>query len=170
MRDGAKQGLYRGIVLLYFAYGSNMDWLQMQERCPSACFVCVAKLKDFRLAFTRKSVKRNCGVADAVSALGHDVWGVCYEIKERDIGCLNKCEGFDPGMPREKNAYVKEERHVYIDGNEEKPLSVQVYFAIRQPNPPLPNEQYKSQIVGGAKHWHLPKEYIKVLEQIEVAP
>ena len=155
--------------MLYFAYGSNMAWSQIRERCPSACFVCVAKLKDYRLAFTRKSIRLGCGVADALPEPSHDVCGVVYEIEEGDIGRLNKCEGFEPGRPREKNAYVREEHHVYVDGNEEKPLSVQVYFAIRQPNPPLPNEEYKSLIVGGAKHWHLPEEYIKALEQIEVA-
>ncbi len=155
--------------MLYFAYGSNMDWSQMRKRCPSVCFVCVAKLKDYRLAFTRKSIKRDCGVADVVPAPGHDVWGVVYEIEERDTGRLNKCEGFDPGRPHEKNAYVREDRHVYVDENEEKPLAVQVYFAIRQSNPPLPNEEYKSLIVGGAKHWYIPEEYIKALEQIEVA-
>ena len=49
--------------MLYFAYGSNMEWKQMRERCPSAMFVCIAKLKDRRLAFTRKSKDRGCGVA-----------------------------------------------------------------------------------------------------------
>ena len=59
---------------LYFAYGSNLHWPQMKERCPSARFHCVAKLKDHRLAFTRKSISRDCGVADVVPEQGHDVW------------------------------------------------------------------------------------------------
>jgi len=41
--------------MLYFAYGSNMDWAQMRSRCRTARFVCVEKLKDHRLAFTRKA-------------------------------------------------------------------------------------------------------------------
>jgi len=52
--------------MLYFAYGSNLDFAQMRDRCPSALFVAIAKLPDHRLAFTRKSIKRACGVADAV--------------------------------------------------------------------------------------------------------
>ncbi len=156
--------------MLYFAYGSNMDWGQMRERCPSARFACVAKLKDHRLAFTRKSEKRGCGVSDVIPDPGRDVWGVVYEIDEHDLGRLDKYEGFVPGRRREDNAYFREERHVGRDGNESDPLAVWVYFAIPQPNPPLPNEEYKRLIVEGARFWHLPEDYISQLEQIEVVP
>ena len=68
--------------MLYFAYGSNMNWQQMRERCPSARFVGVALLSEHKLAFTRKSKKRGCGVADAVLEGGRKVWGVIYEIDD----------------------------------------------------------------------------------------
>ena len=42
----------------------------MKERCPSAKFVAVAKLTDHSLQFTRRSVNRGCGVADAVPERG----------------------------------------------------------------------------------------------------
>jgi hypothetical protein len=45
----------RGHSMLYFAYGSNMNWQQMQDRCPSARFFGVALLPDHKLAFTRES-------------------------------------------------------------------------------------------------------------------
>ena len=32
--------------MFYFAYGSNMDWDQMKQRCPSAHFLGVAELRD----------------------------------------------------------------------------------------------------------------------------
>jgi hypothetical protein len=34
----------------YFVCGSNMDWLQMREHCPSAHFVGIALLPDHKLA------------------------------------------------------------------------------------------------------------------------
>ena len=40
-------------MMLYFAYGSNLDCGQMRSRCPSTQFVCRAVLKDHSLAFTR---------------------------------------------------------------------------------------------------------------------
>jgi len=82
--------------MVTFAYGSNMNWNQMRERCPSSRFVGIAVLRDHKLAVMRK-------------------------------------------------------------------------FGNPQPNPPLPNRAYKSLILAGARYWHLPEEYIRELEQIEVS-
>lgn len=78
--------------MLYFAYGSNMECIQIKKRCPSASFVGIAKLSDYRLAFTRRSTKRRCGVADVVPEEGHRVWGVIFKIAEGDIKRLDECE------------------------------------------------------------------------------
>lgn len=142
--------------MLYFAYGSNMDWGQMRKRCPSASFVCVAKLKDHRLAFTRCSPTRKCGVADAIPAVGQCVWGVVYEIADTEIAKLDQCENYQAGRKREENSYVREKREVYRNGDENYPVAVQVYFAIPQPNRPRPSREYLQLIVGGAKFWRLP--------------
>src|SRR5947208_12969770 len=71
--------------MLYFAYGSNMDSTQMKERCPSAKFVCRAKLPSHRLAFTLRSCRRGCGVADILRDEAKDVWGVVYELPENEL-------------------------------------------------------------------------------------
>jgi gamma-glutamylcyclotransferase len=155
--------------MLSFAYGSNMDWNQMRDRCPSAQFVCVALLRDHRLEFTRYSVDRKCGVADAVAQEAAEMWGVVYQIPETEIARLDRRERFRPGSEREKNAYVREERHVYRDGNEEQPLLVHIYFANHEPDPPLPSAQYKQLIVGAAEYWHLPQTYIDELRRIRTA-
>ena len=89
--------------MLIFAYGSNMNWDQMRERCPSSRFVGIAVLRDHKLAFTRKSVNRGCGVADVVAEDGAQVWGVVYEIVDLDVGKLDASEGFRPG--RDMNSY-----------------------------------------------------------------
>ncbi len=154
--------------MLYFAYGSNMDWAQMMGRCPSARFIGIAVLPDHRLAFTRCSRIRGCGVADAVPDPGSETWGVIYEIDDRDVRILDACEGYEPG--RENNAYRREERHVYLNGNKEAPMLVSIYFASRDENYPLPNQAYKDLILSGAKYWHLPDSYIEnVLSRIEVS-
>ena len=153
--------------MLYFAYGSNMDWCQMRHRCPSAMFVAVAVLPDHELRFPRKSQNRGCGVADAGAVEGSEVWGVVYQIDEQDVGKLDANEGYRLG--RQKNAYQRESRHVFEDGSKKNPFEVAVYFANREDDPPLPNQTYKDLILAGAKHWHLPDEYIQnVLERIKV--
>lgn len=148
--------------MLYFAYGSNMDWDQMRERCPSAQFVGKALLRDHKLAFTRKSVERGCGVADIVPEKGQKVWGVVYEISERDKGRLDMCEGFDP--TRDQNAYWRRQVLVLLDGDEDKPLTAWTYFAQKEQDPPPPSAAYLSLLLKGARHWHLPEEYIRELE------
>lgn len=157
----------RGNTLLYFAYGSNMDWDQIRERCPSARFCGVAVLLDHRIAFSRYSTTRRCGVADAVGNEGREVWGVVYDIDELDIGHLDKKEGFQPGTI--KNPYIREQRHVFLDGHREKPLTVAIYFATPEPGTHLPSQRYKDLILSGAKYWHLPENYIRdILEPIHV--
>ncbi len=153
--------------MLYFAYGSNMNWEQMQARCSSASFVAVARLADHRLAFTRRSVSRGCGVADAVPEPGHSLWGVVYQVPESELAFLDSAEGFRPG--RGHNSYWRRECMVFQEGDEDRPLQVEAYFAEREPNPPLPNQAYKDCILAGARHWRLPAEYIAELEAIEVS-
>lgn len=143
-----------------------MDWDQMKDRCPSAKFVGVAKLPGHKLVFSRKSVKRNCGVADAVADQDSDVWGVVYEIDDQEIGRLDDAEGYLPG--RANNAYRREERRVLLKGDESKPVTATAYFATAEENPPRPSLVYKSQLLKGANHWGLPQSYIRdVLEAIE---
>src|SRR5205823_3802603 len=80
--------------MLYFAYGSNMDWAQMKERCPCAKFVCRAKLPSHRLAFTLRSCRRRCGVADILSDETREVWGVVYELLEIELKNVDRDEDF----------------------------------------------------------------------------
>lgn len=153
--------------MLYFAYGSNMDWEQMRRRCPSAEFVSIARLKDYRFAIARTSHSRGCGSAGVLSQPGAAVWGVVYEIGANDWGPLDAAEDFVPG--RERNGYTRRECAVHADGNEEQPFFVSLYFPELEENPPLPNAEYKRLIVGGAKYWRLPRDYVRELEKMKVA-
>lgn len=153
--------------MLYFAYGSNLDWDQMRERCPSASFVTLAKLKDHCLGFTRESTERECGVADVVQSKGDEVWGAVYNIDEMDVSELDKHEGYQPDRRSGSNSYNRKETHVYSDKEPEEPLLVCVYFAVKQKKPPLPSDEYKGFIVRAAKHWNLPAAYVRKLENIK---
>jgi gamma-glutamylcyclotransferase (GGCT)/AIG2-like uncharacterized protein YtfP len=144
-----------------------MSWNQMKQRCPSARFLGIAVLPDHRLAFSRYSGIRKCGVADAVENEGSEVWGVVYDIDELDVCNLDKNEGFQPGS--KKNSYQREQRHVFLDGHREKPLTVAIYFATPEPGSHLPSQKYKDLILSGANYWHLPENYIRdILEPIQV--
>lgn len=154
--------------MLYFAYGSNMDMEQMRERCPSARFVGIATLRSYRLAFTRKSRKRQCGAADVLSDKSRVVWGAVFEIDDREIVRLDRSEGHVLG--RRENAYNREQRQVFLDDKDDQQLAAMIYIAEREMNPPPPNMEYKSQILAAARDWGLPSEYIRELEAIEATP
>ena len=143
--------------MLYFAYGSNMNWAQMRERCPSVRFVAVARLQGHRLAITRKSRRRLCGTADVVSEAGCQVWGIVYEI---DDGELSVLDGLEDGYGREK-------MKVRPANDGARPLEAWVYIAEKEDSPPPRNALYKSLILEGARHWRLPEAYIAMLEMIE---
>ena len=133
----------------------------MRERCHSARFSCVARLVDHRLAFTRRSRNRGCGVGDAVLSHGNNVWGVVYEIDETELPELDRREGVNSG------AYVRRDEQTIHDRNGGQAIQASIYFANQEQNPPLPNAEYKRLIVGGARFWGLPDGYIEELERIE---
>lgn len=153
----------------YFAYGSNMLLDQMRGRCPSAAFVCIATLADYRLAFTRtaKGNWKGYGVADVVRATGEKVWGVVLQIDESDVAELDRSEGYQPS--RAKNAYRRTQVQVLCDGDTSRPLEAQTYVVCEREVPdPLPHREYVARIVQGARHWNLPDDYLRRLEHIEV--
>jgi len=145
--------------VLYFAYGSNLDWEQMKARCPSSEFACIALLKDHRLSFSRHSAVRNCGVAHILKEKGSDVWGVVYEVSEEDMRVLDTYEGYDPDRDFSENAYNRENIVIYRNGNINESIEAITYYAVPQDGTHIPSAQYKAHIVNGAEHWSLPDEY-----------
>jgi gamma-glutamylcyclotransferase len=143
----------------YFAYGSNMNWQQMQRRCPSSRFVHVARLPDYRFGITRHSRLRNCGTANIYPVSGDEVWGIIYEVSDADLTVL---DSFEDGYRREILSF-----HPVKDGTQ--PLDALVYMADIDQNVPRPNPEYRRLIVEGAKHWQLPESYVALLEVIQVA-
>ena len=87
---------------LYFAYGSNLNPLQMQYRCPGSKALTVGCLNHYKLDFTRYSKTRNGGVADVVPAKDHSVWGLVWELSEPDLSSLDDFEGVPEFYVRNK--------------------------------------------------------------------
>jgi gamma-glutamylcyclotransferase len=158
-------------MIWYFAYGSNLDYVQMRGLCPTAQFVCRAVLKEHVLAFTRLSTNRKCGVADVVPQAKHDVWGVIYQFEDQDLAALDGNEGYRPGRSAQRNSYNRVSNlQVLAENDGQQPMKVFTYFAVKQKNPPPPSKQYMRQIIHGAKFWQLPQSYLQELQQIKVVP
>jgi hypothetical protein len=151
----------------YFAYGSNLKLSEIRRSCPTAERKHRVKLQGYALVFPRKSIGRQCGVASVEARAGSDVWGGVYEISELERGGLESREGFKRNRPLSANSYVLENLTVFVDGDLARPLEVITFIGIPQPNPPLPNIEYKEAIVAGAREWNLDAKYVAQLEQIQ---
>ena len=149
--------IQRSVSLYYFAYGSNMNWPQMQRRCPSAGFVCVARLANYQFGITRHSRLRDCGTANIFPIDQQEVWGIVYEVSAEDLVIL---DGFEDGYRREILPV-----RAFADGKQ--PLNALVYIAEFEKDVPLPSAEYKRLILDGAKHWNLPASYLSMLEKIQ---
>jgi len=157
--------------MLYFAYGSNLDPVEMRRRCPGHRVVGLAALPDHRLGFPRFSADWRGGVASLALAHGEKVWGVVYELTESDQAALDVYEGWRaPGD--QHNLYDRETVTVELvrsdDGSVPRRLRVLTYVA-RASNPSPPSRFYLDTVLRGARHHRLPDDYIERLGLTEVA-
>src|SRR5438045_2371926 len=155
---GARGARTIGGSLLYFAYGSNLEPVQMGERCPGHVVVGLASLADHRLVFPRTSKSWGGGVAGVAPAPGETVWGVAFELTAAHLESLDAYEGFHgPGDPR--NAYARVGTPIAItradDGSAPRLASALIYVAEPTPGaePDLalpPSRRYLDVILTGA--------------------
>lgn len=97
-----------GEEMLYFAYGSNLSWKQMRERCPSAARGPRAVLHDHALVFSGFSHAWDGPVASVVRQVGSAVQGLIYAIGAEDIAALDRFEGHPFAYERVERIVVDE--------------------------------------------------------------
>src|SRR6185503_11367766 len=124
--------------MIYFAYGSNMNWDRMRERCPSARSLFKARPNGFRLDFTRYSTSNRCGSADIVVDPPSTVWGVVYHIKDEQKPALDRAEGVV------SRAYEPFNVDVHPDGDRAQRIKALTYVVVIKEDPrPKPSPTYK---------------------------
>jgi len=145
-------------MLNYFAYGSNMAESTMSKLAPNARKIGVARLPNYRLAFTRRSTRWKAGVADVVPCQGLSVFGVLYEIDLDEVLAMDRKEG----APR---AYRRTDITTLVNY---EPVSAMTY-TVTEPNAHElpPNADYFSQILQGAEENSLPDPYQDFLTYVE---
>jgi len=98
--------------MLYFAYGSNLDPLQMQRRCPDSYPVRAAKLEGWSIGFAGYSQGWGGAVATVERDAGSVVEGVLFNISKRDLRKLDACEGW-PWVYERRSMRVRDEHGVW---------------------------------------------------------
>lgn len=144
----------------YFAFGSNMKLAEMLTSVPEAVDAGSARLPNFRLRFSRKSIRRQTGVADVVPSAGLSVWGRLYGLPDGvDLGDLDRREGVSTGAYRRQPVVVRrpsaEDVHAFT------------YVVVaKEEFEQAPNDEYLSLLRDGADEVGLPDEYQQFLRQI----
>jgi len=139
--------------------------MRSAERCPSARFDSVALFPDHDLEFTWFSRRNQCGSSDVVSKREQSVWGVLYEIDEKDRPKLDAVEGVN------SKAYKPISITVFRGGDSLQPISAFTYTVRKKLDEhPKPSRAYKDHIVSGAIERSLPADYIAKLKTVETIP
>lgn len=150
---------------LYFAYGSNLNPAQMEERCPGHRVVGRAVLRDHVLRFRGYGRDWAGAVATVEPATGDDVHGVVFALTDAHYAALDVYEGCD-GEGADTNLYDRVGRRVEIEDG--SPLDVLTYVMRPDPEAP-PSRRYRDAIVAGMRHHGLPASAIAALEAMPVA-
>ena len=136
-------------MLLYFAYGANMNTVAMRHRCPGARAVGPAVLDGFRFFVGRE------GWGSVKPSPGANVYGVLWQMTLRDLAVLHAFELLHKGL--------YDIRHVPVlrDGRRVPAL----IYMLRSRTPGRPRPGYVEMIAAAARTWRLPEPYIRSVER-----
>lgn len=143
--------------MLYFAYGSNMERVQMKRLCPKARFVAAAVLPDHELVFSGSSRMWGGGIANIRDVPGKKVEGVVWEISEAERKVLDEYEGYP-------DLYVSKEVQVLATSG--KVLTAFAYVMANPSREMPPSKPYKRLLISGAEEHGLSEAYVAFLESI----
>ena len=143
--------------MLYFAYASNMERVQLKRRCPKAKFVAAAVLPEHELIFSGNSRMWGGGIADIREMVGKKVEGVLWEISESEQKALDEYEGYP-------DLYLRKE--VQIRTSAGKLVTAFAYVMANPGREASPSKPYKRLLISGAEEHGLSDEYVAFLESI----
>lgn len=134
---------------LYFAYGSNMDELQMINRCPDARLIGISTVENM------KFVLDSSGAASIVPQIGSRVTGVIWLVTKREIKSLDRYEGVSSGC------YRKERISVTVN---DQRCNALVYISNRDITHAGHRSGYMDRIIKAARHHRFDGRYIQELQ------
>lgn len=130
-------GRSRLTMILYWAYGSNLNRAAMARRCPGARPVAPLVVPDAILRFR--------GVADVAYLRGARCEGALWSINRAHEATLDRYEGVDKGL------YVKKYLKFRIDDVEREAL----YYVMNQVGIMPPDQLYLNIVAQGYRDWGL---------------
>ena len=137
----------------YFAYGSNMNFEQMQTRCPGSVFLMPATLMRWRYFINSD------GYAGIKKDDNSETYGCLWQLSEIHWQALDRYEGVREGCYRRSQLNV-------IAGANKTGKTVTGYLS-NDESYGVPSKPYQSGVLRGAHQVGLPEHYINMLESWE---
>lgn len=147
-----------------FAYGSNLDLIQMNRRCPSSKIISKGSLANYRLDFNRYSSGWGGGVADVIPVKGSEVWGLVFELSDTDMDSLDFYEGCYKDRPS-----LYERSKVVINTPKGPIPDVWLYTVVEKQKFEAPTAKYLGIIKMAAARWNFPSVYQRILQQTKIS-
>jgi gamma-glutamylcyclotransferase len=138
---------------LYFAYGSNLLRRQMKQRCPSAVYLGIAKLKNWRFEYDggKNEGWSNLPVANITPTKGSSVWGALYQMTDAEVHELDQYEC----VPRDYQHHV-------LAVMKSNGSHTEAFAYVRKPRlTGMPSARYMQTVVSGARSDKLPINYVR---------
>jgi gamma-glutamylcyclotransferase (GGCT)/AIG2-like uncharacterized protein YtfP len=140
--------------IAYFAYGSNMNIDQMNNRCPDG-FKKIAngELLDYDFGFDKS------GYANIKESSGSKVLGLIYNLTKT---CLNNLDGYE-GYPNHYNRKLVDVK----DLEDNKIINSFVYIEPKDQFDGIANQSYLNIIILGAEVNNLPINWINHIKSFK---
>ena len=133
-------------MMLYFAFGSNLNQKQMKRRCRDSKYIGCYSLKNYKLVF--RNYFLGGGVADVEKKKNSSVLGAIYKISKKDERELDIYEDFP-------KTYIK--KYFRLLGKK-----VMFYYMPKKTKHVLPSKRYLKLIIQGYKDCGYRNNYIMI--------
>ncbi len=149
----------------YFAYGSNMNLVQMKQRCSGSKVLGIARLPGYKVEFFGNSAIWDGALETVIRDLQSEVWGVLYEMQVFDWEAL---DGYQDARMDGMGQYF----HYPVDviDREQETIQAIIYKKSILNEAKPPSAEYLDFIVQSAKEQGLPVEYITLLQNKVTKP
>ena len=133
-------------MMLYFAFGSNLNQKQMKRRCRDSKYIGCYSLKNYKLVF--RNYFLGGGVADVEKKKNSSVLGAIYKISKKDERELDIYEDFP-------KTYIK--KYFRLLGKK-----VMFYYMPKKTKSIPPSKRYLNLIIQGYKDCGYRNNYIVI--------
>lgn len=149
--------------MLYFAYGSNMNWDDLDKWCESKGYNCLhpgtwvekGVINGYRLEFNHYSYSRNGGALNIVKYSNEKVCGVLFDLSEEDFKKVEEKEG---------SKYEIKSVNVYLSDTEE--IKGAKTFRVKDTRKHYsPSSEYLDVVLAGADYFNLEEECIAQIKK-----